>query len=74
MSNVHSSAIDKGRPVALADYNQWMHGVDRSNQNSAYYRHEHKAIKWWKTIFISLMETAICNSYQLYRSPLQSVH
>jgi hypothetical protein len=58
---------DGRRPITIAEYNQWARGVDRANQNSSYYHIEHRSVKWWKSIFIAMIETTISNAYQLYR-------
>lgn len=68
LTNVYGIALqENGRPQALNDYNFLMRGVDKSNQNISYYRFKHKSIKWYRTLFISALETTICNSFQLYR-------
>jgi len=45
-----------------------MRGVDKGNQNSAYYHNNHKSLKWWKTIFNSLIKVSINNAYILYKT------
>ena len=55
------------KPVALIEYNRWMRGVDKSNQYVSYYHTSHKAVKWWKALFISLVETSITNAHLLYK-------
>ena len=36
-------------------------------QNSSYYCYSHKSIKWWKNIFVSLLDTSVANAYQIYK-------
>ena len=44
-----------------------MRGVDKSNQNISYYHSKNKSIKWYRTLFVSALETTITNAYQLYK-------
>ena len=69
LSTIHGNQIHaQGMPLAVRDYNAYMRGVDRGNQNTSYYHPNHKSMKWWKTIFIALVKTSIANSYILYQS------
>ena len=67
LSNVHSSQIENGRPIALRDYNQLAKGVDRSNQRIASYFFRHRHLKWYKTLHVSFLETCLSNAYILYK-------
>jgi len=64
LTNVHSTQTKNGRPVAIRDYNQFVKGVDRSNQRIASYFFRHRHLKWYKTLHISLLET--CLSMHIY--------
>ncbi|XP_063968501.1 piggyBac transposable element-derived protein 4-like [Lytechinus pictus] len=39
------------RPTAISTYNKHMGGVDKADQLIQYYVHQHRSLKWWKTIF-----------------------
>lgn len=67
VSNMHGNRRDNLRPQALNDYQTYMRGVDVSNQNCSYYHHEHKQLKWWKTLFIGVLEMTIANAHQIYQ-------
>jgi len=54
------------KPRAIDHYNNYSHGVDKSNQNSQYY-HNDRRNRWYKKIFFQLIEVSICNSYILYK-------
>ncbi len=56
----------------LANYKLYMGGVDRGDQFSSYYLSNHRSTKWWKPIFISLLDTSIMNSFILYKSVSES--
>ncbi len=55
------------KPKAIEEYNQYMGGVDRSDQLVTYYGFRHCSKKWWKRAFFHLMELAMVNAYLLYR-------
>ena len=59
-------------PLMLNEYNQYMKGVDLFDQRITYFSYLHNFQKWWKYIFIYLLEMAIFNSYVVYKE-IQSV-
>jgi len=46
-------------------------GVDWRDQLSSYYNFEYCAIKWWKRILFSLIETSLLNSFILYKDVIK---
>ena len=69
ITTIHGKQLSaSGKPQALVDYNIYMRGIDKGNQNSAYYHNNHKSLKWWKTIFNSLIKVSINNAYILYKT------
>ena len=50
----------------VADYNQYMFGVDKLDQLMAYYSFLHKSVKWWRKIFWFL-EVMVINAYIIYK-------
>ena len=57
----------KEKPTAVADYNQYMLGVDKMDQFVSYYSFLHKSVKWWRKVFFWTQEVAAVNCYILYR-------
>ena len=57
----------KEKPTVVADYNQYMLGVDKMDQLISYYSFLHKSIKWWRKVFFWILEVAAVNSYILYK-------
>ena len=55
------------KPTVVADYNQFMLGVDKRDQLMAYYSFLHKSVKWWHKIFFWLLEVMVINSYIIYK-------
>ncbi|XP_064479057.1 piggyBac transposable element-derived protein 3-like [Ornithodoros turicata] len=53
-------------PKVLADYNQWMGGVDRFDQKRNSYRCDRRSKKWWYRIFYYLLDAAVVNSFIQY--------
>ena len=55
------------QPKTFATYNQYMNGVDRSDQMLGTNNVLRKCMKWWKTLFFHLIDIAVVNSYILFR-------
>ena len=51
----------------VADYNQYMLGVDKLDQLVSYYSFLHKSVKWWRKVFFWLLEASVVNSYVIYK-------
>ncbi len=55
-------------PTAIRDYNQFMGGVDLTDQQLSYYSlTQRRTIKWWKKVFWRLIDIAIINSWLVFR-------
>ena len=80
MSNCHSFSIKTARrtsksgekneiscPEAVIFYNDYMAGVDKSDQYVASYNFERKSKKWWKKVFFKLTKTALVNAWILHK-------
>ena len=50
-------------PVMLEKYNQFMGGVDKSDQLISYHKISRKTVKYWKTTFYHLIDLAIVNAH-----------
>lgn len=55
------------------DYNRFMGGVDKSDQLLHYYETLHKCCKYWKKIFLHLIDVAVLNSSIIF-SELRQNH
>ena len=56
-------------PTCIADYNNFMGGVDLADQNLSYYSlTQRKTIKWWKKVFWRLIDLCIVNGWIIFRS------
>ena len=54
------------KPVMVEQYNQYMGGVDKSDQLLSYYGFCHRTVKWWRRGFFHLLDMAVVNAYVLY--------
>lgn len=54
-------------PKAVQVYNKMMGGIDRFDQNVAFYMINIRSKKWWWPIFRFILDMALQNAYQLYR-------
>jgi hypothetical protein len=55
------------QPFAIHEYNQYMNGVDRSDQMLACHNVSKKCRRWWKTLFFHLIDIAVVNSFILFQ-------
>lgn len=71
LSTFHSNTIttiparkdeteDVQKPELFCNYNKCMGGVDRLDQLISNYNMQRKCKKWWKTVFVRLVELCIC--------------
>jgi hypothetical protein len=81
MSNCHSNVADVvnrkmkdgsskefGCPIAIADYNKIMGGVDLADQKAAVYDINRKSTKWWKKVFFKLLMLSVVNSWIIHQA------
>ena len=59
--------MDIPQPGVIANYNKYMNAVDRSDQILGTNNVLRKCVRWWKTLFFHLIDTAIVNSYILFQ-------
>lgn len=54
-------------PAPIVAYNQHMGGVDLSDQLLQYYTAQHKTLKWYRKIFLHLLDIAATNAYTIHK-------
>jgi len=64
-TNGHKRDVDK--PAAIELYSHFMQGVDRSDQLLWYNLSRHRQQKWWKKLFVYLLEVCMINAGIIYR-------
>lgn len=55
------------QPYVIGQYNKFMGGVDRMDQNVNNYRVNIRSKKWWWTLFVFCLDSAMHNAWQFYR-------
>lgn len=55
------------KPEVVCEYGKFMKGVDLNNQYCSYYAFTFKGHKWYKPVFIRLIEASVVNSYLIYK-------
>ena len=60
----HRRVVEKPKAVEL--YTKYMQGVDRGDQLLWYKLHLHKSLKWWKKVFMYLLEVSLVNASIIY--------
>ena len=58
------------KPAVVNAYNHSMNGVDTSDQLTVFYSFVRKTRKWWRKLFLYLLEVALVNSYLIYRQTI----
>ena len=58
------------KPEVVAEYNQFMLGVDKIDQMMSYYSFVRKSIKWWRKVFFWLLDLSVVNSFIIYHHTL----
>ena len=67
---VPGGRVAKSKPMAVQEYNDYMSGVDKSDQLLQYYSMNRKTVKWWKKLFFHLVELCLINAQKLYNMHL----
>lgn len=57
------TTVEIPRPVTVEKYNQYMGGLDKSNQFFAYHN---VTVRYWKTPFYHAIDIATVNAFILY--------
>lgn len=55
------------KPLPIIKYNAHMKGVDRSDQMLSYYPCERKTVRWYKKVFVHVLQVAMVNAWSLYK-------
>jgi hypothetical protein len=56
------------KPTAILDYNKFMGGVDLLDQLAKSYTPLRKTVKWWKKLFLHLVNLAVVNAYVVWKA------
>ncbi|KAG5881484.1 hypothetical protein JTB14_026541 [Gonioctena quinquepunctata] len=67
LQEVTSRSGRKGeKPLPIAEYNEYMSGIDLQDQMMAYYPSHRKTIRWYKKVGIHIIEMMLYNSFMIY--------
>lgn len=70
----------KFKPTCIVDYNNYMGAVDQSDMVLSSIECVRKTDKWYKKVFFHLLDLAVLNSYQMYKTttpdyvPIEKFH
>ncbi|XP_067614902.1 piggyBac transposable element-derived protein 4-like isoform X2 [Eurosta solidaginis] len=59
--------VEKSKPLEIVRYNEFMGGVDRTDQMNSYYSSPRKTIRWYKKVIFRMLDLAVHNSFLLYK-------
>ncbi|XP_030018120.1 piggyBac transposable element-derived protein 4-like isoform X2 [Sphaeramia orbicularis] len=64
----HHEKVTKQKPTCIVEYNNAMNGVDKLDQNIAYYPFVRKSHKWSKKFVAYLFEISLFNAFIIYKA------
>lgn len=73
--NIPYVIYDKNKkqiPFMVYKYNMLSKGVDKNNQLSSFYFSDKKSLKWYKKVFLFILEVSITNSYIIYKKQVNN--
>ena len=62
-SQAENKVVMVPRPLAVSEYNKYMGGMDRTDENIARYCIGVRGKKWWWPLFTWLLDAAIHNAW-----------
>ncbi|CAK1582148.1 unnamed protein product [Parnassius mnemosyne] len=54
------------KPSAIVHYNSFMSGVDLQDQMLAYYPCQRKTLRWYKKLFVHILQMSLSNAFYLF--------
>ncbi|XP_045459223.1 piggyBac transposable element-derived protein 4-like [Melitaea cinxia] len=54
------------KPSAIVHYNNFMSGIDLQDQMLSYYPIQRKTLRWYKKLFIHMLQMSLSNAWHLY--------
>ncbi|MEL7521723.1 MAG: transposase, partial [Cyanobacteria bacterium J06553_1] len=58
---------ERTKPLVVHNYNQFMNGVDLSDQLASFYHTPRKCKKWYHNLYFHLVDTALVNAHLVYQ-------
>lgn len=58
--------IETAKPTVIIEYN-YISGVDRQDQMLLHYSYNRKTIRWYKKIFIQVLQMSLINAYYFHK-------
>lgn len=59
--------VETEKPAAIIGYNANMSGIDRQDQMMSYYPCSRKTIRWYKKLFLHVLQMGLINSFYLHK-------
>ncbi|KAG5871304.1 hypothetical protein JTB14_030426 [Gonioctena quinquepunctata] len=56
------------KPTCIVDYNTYMGAVDKTDMLLSSVEYVRKSKKWYKKVYFHLLDMAVLNSYQMYKT------
>lgn len=71
---INKRGVTKSKPLPIIKYNAFMSGVDRADQLMSYHPCERKTIRWYKKIFVHVIQMIMMNALTLYNKHKQKMN
>lgn len=65
--NDYHTGEAKTKPACILDYNKYMGGIDLIDKQLALTETVRKSMKWYRKLFLHLVDLALCNAHALYK-------
>lgn len=62
---------ESDKPSAIIGYNKFMSGIDRQDQMMSYYPCGRKTIRWYKKLFVHVLQMSLINAFYLHNKYAQ---
>lgn len=62
---------ESNKPSAIIGYNKFMSGIDRQDQMMSYYPCGRKTIRWYKKLFVHVLQMSLINAFYLHNQYAQ---
>lgn len=66
VTSLNRVQLERSKPLPIVQYNHFMKGVDRADQMMAYYPCERKTLRWYKKIFVHVIQMLLSNAHYLF--------
>jgi len=60
-------------PKSISEYNKYKGNIDKLDQMLSYYSFSNRFLKWYKKVFVYLLDIAVYNSHIIYNRDSEEI-